>query len=259
METLRRVSYCLFVLVVLGAGLVSAAPARADIGPKPSMTFRFEYEIPRTAITSGQQIECKQADCADGEPLAEIGPQGFQCDSDSCESQAYGYAEYHRLIITFADGVTRESNVFATMGSGGDFVVTVTQDELRVERDATARTWFQQLREAIGCVPGWGLTLIIETLVAGLFVATLGMPRALLGVVPVASLVTLPVVWFVFPLLRLPWLAGVGIAESFAVVCEGGIIGAFTHRMLSLRRIALLSLVMNGVSFLIGLTLGWPF
>jgi hypothetical protein len=255
----RRLLYCLLALAAFAAGLTAAAPpAHADIGPKPSMAFRFEYQIPRTAITSGQQIECQQANCADGVPLREVGPQRFWCEDHGCQSLAYGYDDYHRLVITFADGVTRTSNVFATMGRGGDFVVTVTPDGLRVERDETARPWFQRLGETVGCIPGWGLTLVIETLVAGLFVATLGMPRALLGVVPVASLITLPAVWFVFPLLRLPWLAGVGIAESFAVVCEGGIICAFTHRTLPLRQIALLSLVMNGASFLVGLTLGWP-
>ena len=80
MSLRRRLFDCLLTFVTLGAVLAAAAPASADIGPKPSMTFRFEYQSPRTAITSGQQIECKQSDCTDGVPLEEIGPQRFWCE-----------------------------------------------------------------------------------------------------------------------------------------------------------------------------------
>lgn len=252
----RRVVAWLLAGVAIAAVLLPATPAHADVGPKPSMAFRFEYQIPRTAITAGQQIECRQPTCDDGAPLEEIGPQRFWCEDDGCQSQAYGYADYHRLVITFADGVTRESNVFS--GRGGRFVVTVTSDALLIEREASPLSLFQRLGEAVGCVPGWGLTLVIETLLAGLFVVTLGLPRALLGVVPVASLFTLPVVWFAFPLLAWPWPAVVGLSELFAIVCEGGIIYAFVHRRLALRQVALLSAGMNGVSFLVGLMVWWP-
>lgn len=247
-------------LVLLASVLVllPAVPAYADVGPKPSMVFRFTYEIPQVAITVAQQIECKEPTCSDGAPLEEIGPQRFWCEDSECRSTAYGYAYYHRLVITFADGVTRESTVFATQGRGGNFVVTVTRDALLVQTEEPLAWLFQSLRNAVGCLPGWSLTLVIETLIAGMLATALGMPRALVAVVPVASLVTLPVVWFVFPQLALPWVAIVGLSELFAVVFEGGIIYAFTHWTLPLRQVALLSLLMNGASFAVGLLLIAP-
>jgi hypothetical protein len=235
-------------LLLLAVGLVvllPALPAQADIGPKPSMSFTFEYQIPRVAITSGQMLECENADCRAGKPLEQLGPQGFRCADYDCGALAYGFADYHKLVITFADGVTRESNIFAKSGRGGDFTVTVTGEALKVEAK-------RGLGNLLCCVPSWALTLVVETLIAGLYMSAFQLPRALLGVAPLASLFSLPVVWFAFPQLALPWLAVVGLAELFAVVFETGFVYAFTHWTMPLRHAAILSLLMNAASFGLG-------
>jgi hypothetical protein len=253
-----RISVYRPLLVVGLVWWLLVRPAYADVGPKPSMLFRFDYQVPKVAIAAGQQMECDDPTCDTGKPLKELGPQRFSCDANECRSMAYGYADYHRLVIAFSDGVTRESNVFATQGRGGDFVVTVTQAALEVKSEEPAAGLLRRLRQALGCIPGGALTLVIETLVAGLCVSALGLPRALLGAVPVANLFTLPMVWFVFPQLTLPWVVGVGLSELFAVVFEAGFVYAFTHWTLSLRRVAILSLVMNGASFAVGLVITLP-
>jgi hypothetical protein len=233
-------------LAIGAACLLPALPVRADIGPKPSMGFAFEYEIPRVAIASAEMLECEDAECRTGSPLEAMGPQGFRCTAYDCQAVAYGFSDYHKLIITFDDGGTRESNVFTAGGRGGDFVVTVSEDALHV-------TASRSLPGLLGCLPGWALTLVVETLVAGLCVGAFALPRSLLGVVPVASLFSLPVVWFIFPLLALPWALVVALSEVFAVVFETGFIYAFTRWAMPLRTAAVLSVLVNSASLGVGL------
>jgi hypothetical protein len=229
------------VIVLL---LVPAIPAWADVGPKPSMSFTFSFDGDPIAIVEGQLLECEDETCASSKPLEEMGPQKFSCSETECSSIAYGYSDYHRLVITFADG-TRESNVFSKKAMAARYQVTVSGDSLEV----------QEVRNPIGrlCCPSFFVTLVLETLVAVGYLRAFGLSQGTLGLVPLASVLTLPVVWLGFPQLRLAsgWITG--LSEGFAVLFETGFLYLASWRSLSLRHAFLLSLVMNAASFLAGL------
>ena len=107
----------------------------ADVGPKPSMDFEFEYETEQPLqIVDGMLYECDQTDCSDAEPLEELGPQGFSCTTASCSSMAYGYSEYHRLLIRFSDDKDRQSNIFQSDSYNSTFRVVVRENDLVVEK-----------------------------------------------------------------------------------------------------------------------------
>ena len=104
-----------------------------DIGPKPSMKFNLVYEtqgVPE--LIDGQQMECGDAGCLDARPLERLGPQGFDCTQDECNSMAYGYSQYHRLVINFSDQ-QRQSNIFKSSAYNAEFNVRVTDTGLVVE------------------------------------------------------------------------------------------------------------------------------
>jgi hypothetical protein len=123
---------CLIAIAVLA--LIPGSSAQADMGPKPSMDFEFVFESdPSLSITGGSLLQCLDDACTTTEPLEALGPQGFSCDADHCESMAYGYRESFRLEITFTDGVTRRSNVFGKKHSDALYRVTVRADDLMVE------------------------------------------------------------------------------------------------------------------------------
>jgi hypothetical protein len=107
----------------------------ADIGPKPSMDFEFEYETGQPLqIVDGMLYECDQANCSDAKPLEEWGPQGFSCTSVSCSSMAYRYSNFHRLLIRFSDGKDRQSNIFQGDSFNSTFRVVVRENDLVVEK-----------------------------------------------------------------------------------------------------------------------------
>ena len=123
----------LLALILIGS-CAGAQAVRADIGAKPSMEFEFVYETGAAlTISKGVQLECSDNTCSDAEPLQEAGPQRFTCTDTACSSLAYSYKDYHRLAISFSDGVTRESNVFGKSSFTANYRVTVRENDLLVE------------------------------------------------------------------------------------------------------------------------------
>lgn len=142
---MKKQSVTRWLPVLLLAGLLVMLPpqsARADTGPKPTMSFSFIYEInPAVEISSGTLLECTDADCANAEPLQQLGPQHFECSTASCFSMAYGYSDYHRLILEFSDSVTRQSNIFTKTQFAAEYKVTVYADHMQVVELFGGATW----------------------------------------------------------------------------------------------------------------------
>lgn len=161
-----RARRTLLMLAMLG---LAVREVRADVGPKPSMTFNFAYEIePAPTIVAGEQIQCDDATCTSGKPLEKAGPQGFRCTETACTSMAYGYRDYHRLVIEFSDGVTRESDVFEQRGFNGIYTVTVRADDLEVTPKGGLGS---RIGLIVGLVAGGAIVgLLIGGLILGLIV-----------------------------------------------------------------------------------------
>ena len=98
------------------------------------------------------------------------------------------------------------------------------------------------------------LTLVVELLVATLYLFLAHIRRRVLWTVLLGNLVTLPIVWFV--LSRVTLVAAIPLIlayELFAVVAEAGLIYALNRRLLRFKSALLLSFLMNAASFVIGL------
>lgn len=221
-----------------------------DVGPKPSMKFNLVYEtqgMPK--LIDGQQMECDDAGCLDARPLERLGPQGFDCTQDECNSVAYGYSQYHRLVINFSDQ-QRQSNIFKHYSYIAQFNVRVTDTGLVVEEIPPLK------RTVPGGIPVFLiallLTLILELLVAFVFLSVRKEPRNIMIGVLVANIISLPIVWLVFPYLPLHSLLVILFSEIFAVLFEGYFIYLFTKKTLALVMSMILSLLMNLCSFFIG-------
>ena len=125
----------LLISVTLLSLSIPLRVAQADVGPKPSMDFEFVYETDEPlSIVDGKQMQCEEPDCADAEPLEEVGPNRFWCTGDHCSSSSYGYTTYNQLVVQFSDGVTRTSGVFSGGTIKNEYRVTVHEDRLEVER-----------------------------------------------------------------------------------------------------------------------------
>ena len=166
----------LFSGVIILLLMLPLGSAQADVGPKPSMDFTFEYEgMEPLTILGGVLIECEDSACTAWTFLEELGPQHFSCDQASCQSLAYGYAPYHKLMIDFSDGVTRQSNVFEKRAYNANYTVNVRPDGMQVTEGWGTPAWLvggMMLGLVIGpvlfCLVGiGGLALVIFFILRG--------------------------------------------------------------------------------------------
>ncbi|MBI9044695.1 MAG: hypothetical protein JEZ06_09430 [Anaerolineaceae bacterium] len=127
-------------LLILIFVLIPIQTASADVGPKPTMMFELEYHT--AEILSIEEINlllCDDKECLDSRMMEkQLGPQDIDCISaDQCNSMAYGYADFHKLIIQFSDGITRESNIFKKKQFNAHYQVMVYDDNLVVDEKAS--------------------------------------------------------------------------------------------------------------------------
>ncbi len=100
------------------------------------------------------------------------------------------------------------------------------------------------------------ITLILEMIIG--FIYTLiytlekKLPRRILIFVLFGNLISLPIMWFVFPLLIRVYFIYLTISEVFVILLESAILYFFNKQAITMKQSFLLSLCMNLVSFLIG-------
>lgn len=131
----KHVRQPLLILSVLLALIVlPARTVHADMGPKPTMEFVFDFgDESALTISGGELLQCEDSSCELAEPLEQLGPQGFTCVDTSCSAMAYGFSDWSYLRITFSDGSVRESNIFGKEHFDAEYTVTVLPDSLEVE------------------------------------------------------------------------------------------------------------------------------
>jgi hypothetical protein len=78
-----------------------------------------------------------------------------------------------------------------------------------------------------------------------------GMNRTL-GAVALGNLITLPLVWFVFPFLKINFLAVLAISEVFALALEATLLWLINRKNITLVNAFALSAIMNAASFFLG-------
>lgn len=95
------------------------------------------------------------------------------------------------------------------------------------------------------------LTLILEIIVALIFLSVTKISKKVLISILIANIISLPIVWFVFPLLKIIPLA-ILLGEIFAFVFESYFIHLLNKDIISLKKSFVLSILMNLASLVIG-------
>ena len=98
----------------------------------------------------------------------------------------------------------------------------------------------------------WAFTVSVETIALVLLLRKAYRLERLVALGIIASTVTLPFVWYVFPALISPWTWSLGLSEIFAVVVEAAIYAAALPK-LGWKKALGVSLACNALSFLIGM------
>lgn len=242
-------TFMIGVLIFLGF----AKLAYADVGPKSYLHFIFEYNIEKIPIIEARLIHCDDVECKNG-ILQEYG--SFECEANTCTSIGGFYTDYQKLVITFEDKI-RESNVFERKSYyGAKYLVTVEEDELYVE-DVSGWSEFLDpwyIMFAFFFLLILVLTLAIELIVAGVYLKIIKAREIIrqLGWVIVANIISLSIIWFLSGSL----VDTILILEIFVVIFETFFLYWVNRkRGLTFVHAGILSVIMNTVSYLIGLAI----
>jgi len=95
------------------------------------------------------------------------------------------------------------------------------------------------------------ITLIIELLVAFIYLSIARLPKKILLGVLIANLISLPIVWFIFPVMGIIWLVIV-LSELFAVVFEAYFVHYINKEIITLKKSFVLSIMINITSLVVG-------
>ena len=209
----RIIPLLTFILLAVWI-FVPTASVRADMGPHPTMDFELVWNIPRVSVSDAALYTCADAACA--EPVKVFGP--FSCSEEGCRYN-YGSSGFYKLVIVFEDK-TRESNIFEKRGFEASFSVQVNADNLSVEQVGLALPYAPSI-QVMGFLVALVVTLGIETPLTVLILKRWNLPRRWMLVL-VANLISLPIVWFVFPFVSTETFLVVGLGKLFAVAFESG-------------------------------------
>ena len=241
----NKSAFCIFLFTIF---LISPMLVSADLGPKPTMKFDLTYETQnQVTLIGGEQFQCEDKNCEDIKPLGEYGPQRFTCQDNFCRSLAYGYSPYQKLVLNFSDR-TRESQIFHTESFNAEFNVKVTDSQLLIEETTPITS------KGTSFIKALIITLILELLVALIYLFSTKISKKILFYVLIANIISLPIVWFLFPSIKIMPLVFLIfiISEIFAVVFEAYFIYYLNKDIITLRKSFTLSLIMNLVSLFIG-------
>ena len=230
-------------------------PVWADVSPKPEMEFSFIYETENKPLIDpahSEQIQCKDNQCLESKPLGHYGIQKLYCSAGKCFSVAYEYTDFQKLVISFADGSVRESNIFiAPRKLRARFNVHVHDKALIVEPT-----------DLVPDASGWTrldawvslfIILLLELAAAAAYVVYTNKSFRILYSVAVANLITTAVSW-----LYLAWY----VPEStllwiFCLITETFIIRYMNLKQMSLGQSFVLALATNVTSYSIGMVVSF--
>jgi hypothetical protein len=304
-KRLTAVLVLTFVSLMIFFGSVGA-----DMGPKPTIIFDLVYETTEPLeVVEIELFLCEDVDCKDGHLLEkDLGPQNIDCpETGRCESMAYGYAEHQRLMITFSDGVIRESNIFEKKHFDATYKVIVQEDALLVESTGgklmnpmgmvvggvflgtclvgllvlgllvllalnivldwkqkpdsvwlLAVTWVVSvLILALGTWFSWivAVTAVLEILLGLLYAWRRDLPKLRLAtMIVMANTITLMGMLFFSETNTAAYQIGLLAAVEVVIwLVEAAILYLTQRRSLSIKEAALLSLLLNGFTFIVGL------
>jgi hypothetical protein len=221
--------------------------ALADMGPKPTMKFIFVGLPDNIKVIDGQQLQCKDKDCVNFEPLKQYGPQGFYCNLTSCSSLAYGYSNYHKLIISFSDK-ERESNIFKKESLNSVYEVKINSGNTLSIVDVTS---FTKLLPAVDFKMAFATTIIIELLVSSIYLLINKLSKKLLLWVLLVNIITIPSFWLLSNYFNFQFFPYI-ISECAIIIFEAVLLKLLGRKYLDWKNALLMSFIMNLISIITG-------
>lgn len=262
------------LLVGIGFLILLSSLALADIGPKPTAYFEVTYDGRSLGPDQDFEFKAQMLVCQEHSqrPLENLIPSlriseydasrscywepaefawGGECVHSECKFNYFLPDEFKLAVYLPSQDQVFVSDLVTKKNFEAFYQANLLPDRSITIKDITpfsqSSAWSKIKTFFFALI----LTLFFELLATLVFVLISKDSKKILFWVFLANLISLPLVWFVFPLLKnFGWV--ILLAEIFAFLFEAGFIHLFNKKTFSFRKSLLLSLVINLASFLIG-------
>ena len=245
----------------------------ADLGPKPSIDINVLYNgdnVPDESFNA-KMLSCINSDnqLFSGEDSDYLIPQlniseydsindcywipaflawGGDCKESKCH---FGYmppSEFKLAVYVPSLDKVFISNEISRTNFNSNYEVTLNSDSSAKIYETTPLIKNDLISSFVKALI---ITLIIELLVALIYLSIFRLPKKILISVLIGSLITLPIVWFIFPLIKIIPLVII-FSEIFAIVFEAYFIYYLNKQEITLKKSFILATIMNLASLIIG-------
>lgn len=253
-EIIILITICLFLSFL--SSFVSA-----DIGPKPpapSTDFHVTYD--RNEISDfffkAVILDCGYSVNANEEECILYSKDITFCQNSNCHFEGIP-KEFMLTIYLPSQNKTYFSDATLKKSSSSTFEANLLLDGTILIEETTPFIGSYAYETIITFLIALILTLLLELFVALIFTYIAKIPKEVLISVFVVNILSLPIVWFIFPLIiKGPnyhyYVYMILSAEIFAFIFEGYFLYILNKKLISLKKLFLLSFLMNLVSFIIG-------
>lgn len=262
-------------LIIFGALLVFLPKgASADLGPKPSVDIDVIYNQQNISDSSfsAKMLSCGPQDTAQKQPGSEkdFVPQlkiseydsskncywypswfawGGQCTNSSCH---FGYmppSEFKLAVFVPSVDKVFITNEISRTNFNSRYKAELFSDGSAKISETTPVLSSDKISSFAKAFP---ITIILELLVSLILLSVRKLPKKILAYILLANIISLPIVWFLFPLVKLPLLAIIVMSEIFAVLFETYFVYLLNKQIISFRQSLTLNILNNLASLFVG-------
>ena len=269
-----------FVFFLLISLIIAIPGIHADLGPKPTVNIAVTYlgqAVPDNQFVA-QMLECGSG----GESLQAQGfvacianPEickafdalnfsdatchwrraffawGGNCKDGLCTFSYFPPETFRIAVYLPSQHALYVSNVASrdTSKLNSEFSLDLQQDGSGILR---RKLVFWDLGRFVSFIPAFILTVIIELIVALIYLGVRKLPKNILLTIFFANLISLPIVWFVISII--PFNVGyfILVSEMFAVVFEAWFVFWKHPDHFTFKQALGMSVLTNGASFILG-------
>lgn len=258
--------FVFFVLVFIVSSMLIAVSA--DIGPKPSVDINIYYDSSKIsdASFSAKMLSCVGEDYPENN---EVIPQlniseydsskdcywkpafmawGGDCSDSRCH---FGYmlpSEFKLAVYVPSLNKVFVTNEVSRENFDSTYKVELYQSGATKISETTS---FMKKDSILSFIKALIITLVIELIVAFIFILVTKLPKRILISFLIANLISLPIVWFIFPLIGAIVLV-IALSEIFAVIFEALFVYYTNKNSITLAKSFVLCLLANIASLIIG-------
>lgn len=264
-----------FLIVIFVLVVFLPRGVDADLGPKPTVDIDVLYN---QKTVSSPTFQAKMLGCFEQEFIQsetkyedDLIPQlniteydslkkcywhparhawGGECHDSSCHFEYFPPSEFKLAVFIPSLNKVFVTNEISRSNFNSHYEAELSSDGSAIISETTF--FMFSTDKGSSFTKAFFITIILELLTSFIFIFSRKLSKKILVYVVIANILSLPIVWFLFPLMKLQLPRIIVLSEIFAVLFETYFIYLPNKQIISFKQSLTLSILNNLVSLFIG-------